>query len=106
MKMNLSQLKKHDAKAEPHFFDSQTMRFFGDTMSNYGVRARTRIVQSHAGPVECYVLYRKKPVRSEMGSFRVPGIGKVATTQDGQVTTKEDTFFSVETGERISPLES
>lgn len=104
--MNLSQLKKHVSKAEPYFFDPKTMRFFGDTTSNYGVRAKTRIVQSHAGTIECYVLYRKKPVRSEMGSFTVPGIGKVATTEDGQVTTKEDSFFSVETGERIFPLKS
>lgn len=38
---------------DTHFFDYKTMRFFGDTMRNYGVR--------DAG--DCWELYRKRPVK-------------------------------------------
>lgn len=36
-----------------HFFDRDTMKFFGDTMANYGVR--------DAGPY--WELYRRRPVK-------------------------------------------
>lgn len=50
-----SQLKKHHEELNPgsHFFDADTMKHWGDSMSNYGVE--------DAG--ECWELYRKKPVK-------------------------------------------
>lgn len=38
---------------EPHFFDRSSMKFFGDTMRNYGVRDYG----------DCWELYRRKPVK-------------------------------------------
>lgn len=40
-----------------HFFDRKTMKFFGDTMANYGVRSAEK------NGVECWELYRKRPVK-------------------------------------------
>jgi len=42
----------------PHFFDYKTMRFFGDTMRNYGVRS--------VG--DAWELYRKRPVKHGLKS--------------------------------------
>jgi hypothetical protein len=41
------------------------MRFFGDTMSNYGVRSSKIIRQFDNINVECWELYRKNPVKYE-----------------------------------------
>lgn len=70
--MTPSDLKYH-VEAEghcPHFFTRKTMKFFGDTMRNYGVRASN--VRSMYGTDGQYVsggvnipvleLYRKRPV--------------------------------------------
>jgi len=51
-----------------HFFDRSSMRFFGDSMSNYYVpvsrgRARAVEIETNSGFVKCYALERKKPVR-------------------------------------------
>jgi len=50
-----SELKYQYQKRNPdgHFFDFKTMRFFGDTMKNYGV--------ADAG--EYWELFRRKPVK-------------------------------------------
>lgn len=45
-------------KSERYFFTRDTMRFFGDTMPNYGL-----IVHD-----DCYELYRKKPVKHGLTS--------------------------------------
>lgn len=37
-----------------HFFDRETMRFFGDTMKNYGLRSYNE---------KTWELYRRKPVK-------------------------------------------
>lgn len=37
---------------EPHFFTRKTMKFFGDTMRNYGLREHD----------DCFELYRRKHV--------------------------------------------
>jgi hypothetical protein len=54
--MTPSELKyQHELhNPESYFFERKTMRFFGDTMKNYGVR------RISANTVE---LYRKKPVK-------------------------------------------
>ena len=53
------ELKRKVLENDPnsHFFDRKTLRFFGDSMANYGVR-RTMI---DAIPV--FELYRKRPVK-------------------------------------------
>lgn len=66
---------KYNVKAsndESHYFDRSSMKFFGDTMANYGVRSA--IVKScydaagnftvHEGQdVEVWELYRKRAVK-------------------------------------------
>ena len=62
--MNASELKYQVEQAghESHFFDRKTMRFFGDTMHNYGVRPAT--ITTYAGEtVEAWELCRRRPVK-------------------------------------------
>lgn len=58
--MTPSDLEYHHERLNPgsHFFDRDTMRFFGDTMSNYGVKDLG----------DCYELRRKKPVKHGLWS--------------------------------------
>ena len=53
--MTPSQLKYNHESLNPNsfYFSRDSMRFFGDTMRNYGVK-------THAC---CYELYRKQPVK-------------------------------------------
>ncbi len=63
--MTAAELKRavEEAGHSPHYFTRGTMRFFGDTMSNYGVRDGGSI-ETHSGDVvEVWELYRKRPVR-------------------------------------------
>jgi hypothetical protein len=62
--MTASELKaKVEASGnESHFFTRATMRFFGDTMRNYGVRGPVE-VETHSGVVKAYELYRRRPVK-------------------------------------------
>ena len=54
--MNATELKfnyiqKNQTK---NFFDRKSMKFFGDTMRNYGVCSKPVIIKSHSGnSVEC-----------------------------------------------------
>lgn len=57
---------------ESYFFDRSSMRFFGDTMKNYGVRSATvrtnydadgNYTNAEGVEIEVYELYRKKPVK-------------------------------------------
>ena len=43
---------------DSHYFDRDTMRFFGDTMSNYGVIMHE----------DCYELRRRRPVKHGLRS--------------------------------------
>lgn len=58
--MTPSDLKYHHLRLNPdsHFFDRGTMRFFGDTMANYGVKDLG----------DCYELRRKRPVKHGLKS--------------------------------------
>ncbi|HDZ77117.1 MAG TPA: hypothetical protein ENH41_03440 [Candidatus Omnitrophica bacterium] len=56
-----SELKQATLKTSPYYFTHDTMKFFGDTMRNYGVRANT--IVTYGGRVEVWELYRKKPVK-------------------------------------------
>ena len=55
--MTPSELKYHVEQADPgtHFFTRFTMRFFGDTMKNFGVR------QTEINGRKAWALYRKRP---------------------------------------------
>lgn len=69
--MNASELKYHYQAHNPdgHFFDRKTMRFFGDTMRNFGVRSKPVKIRRHSGDlVTCYELYRRRPVKHGLQS--------------------------------------
>jgi len=53
------ELAGHDSK----FFTRETMRFFGDTMRNYGVRGPIE-VETPTRKVMAYELYRRRPVKN------------------------------------------
>lgn len=62
--MNPSELK-YNVEAQGHdryFFTRNTMRFFGDTMRNYGTRSASITVQGTK--VEVWELWRKRPVKN------------------------------------------
>lgn len=64
--MTPSELKFEVERAghDSHFFTRATMKFFGDTMRNYGVRTKPVMVDTWTqGVVECWELYRKRPVK-------------------------------------------
>jgi len=50
------ELKHQTRNIHPFFFTGETLKFFGDTMKNYGVRGG--IIDD----IEVWELYRKKPV--------------------------------------------
>ena len=59
---------------DSHFFDRKTMKFFGDTMRNYGVR------KAEIEGVDVWELYRKRPVKHGLQSsafFRVSDFKQV-----------------------------
>lgn len=53
--------------SEPFFFARKTMRFFGDTMKNYGVVPATILTLS-GETVEVWELFRRKPVKHGLSS--------------------------------------
>jgi len=66
--MTASRLKSLHEYHNPntHFFDRKTMRFFGDTMNNFGVYDAGTIKQmtdNGIEDVEVWELHRKRPVK-------------------------------------------
>ena len=72
--MTPSDLKFHvqQANGDSHYFDRTSMRFFGDTMANYGVRSDVVVTNYNANgdyvgeggvSVEVWELYRKRAVK-------------------------------------------
>jgi hypothetical protein len=72
--MTPSELKYHHELAEPNcfFFSRDSMKHFGDTMKNYGVRsAKLTVRYDNNGDyldgekqiIDVWELYRKKPVK-------------------------------------------
>ncbi len=60
--MTPSELKHHVANgSDSLFFSRDSMKFAGDTMRNYGVRAAT--INTIHGTAEVWELYRKHPVK-------------------------------------------
>ena len=69
--MTPSQLKAEVETAghDPHFFTSSSMRFFGDRMRNYGVRAQPVTLVIYTGERrKCWELYRRRPVKHGLTS--------------------------------------
>ena len=65
--MKPSELKYHvEQGSDSHFFERRTMKFFGDTMANYGCRQAT--VKTRDGLVDAWELYRKRPVKHGLKS--------------------------------------
>lgn len=65
--MTPSELKYHHEQAKPDgtFFCRGNMKFFGDTMKNYGVRAK--VISTRRNPeTKVWELYRKRPVKRGM----------------------------------------
>lgn len=58
-----SELRARVMARGSHHFDYKTMKFFGDTMANYGVRETTIRTYSDQEPVEVYELYRRRAVK-------------------------------------------
>lgn len=52
-----SDLKYHVTNTGSYFFESKTMKFFGDTMANYGLRSYN---------ANTWELYRKNPVKHNL----------------------------------------
>jgi hypothetical protein len=66
-----SDLKWHVEQAghDRHFFTRSTMKFFGDTMANYGVRSQPVTVDTATRTgVLCFELYRRHPVKHGLQS--------------------------------------
>ena len=76
--MTASELKRQYELNNPngHFFDRKTMRFFGDTMANYGVESAMAHDPETAELIPVWSLYRKRPVKCGL-------IGARCFTQDG-----------------------
>lgn len=76
--MNASQLKDLYQRANPqgHFFDRSTLKFFGDSMRNFGVR-KVRVKRDPQyspdpdmpGEADAWCLYRKRGTKSGLGQF-------------------------------------
>lgn len=52
-----------NAGHEPYFFTRCSMKFFGDTMKNYGIRQPREIVTGSGETVRAYELVRRRPVK-------------------------------------------
>lgn len=64
--MTPSELKYNVENTGSHFFDRESMRFFGDTMRNYGVRSAIVETYTDDGQIEVWELYRKRPVKHNL----------------------------------------
>ena len=53
---------------EPHFFTRSTMKFFGDRMSNYGLRQPREIETLGGDKVRAYELTRRRAVKCNLST--------------------------------------
>jgi len=81
---NASDLKFaiESARQEPYFFTRDSMKFFGDTMANYGIRQPVTVTTVSGDKVPAYELVRRRPVKHGL---------------------KESAFFHAETFARVFP---
>lgn len=62
--MNKSELKNKVEQTGSYFFAGRTLRFFGDTMSNYVLSNKPVTINTYSeNKVKCWELRRKKPVK-------------------------------------------
>lgn len=81
--MTPARLKTLVSATGSHFFTRGTLKFFGDTMHNYGVRRKPIKLHARDGTVrEVWVLYRKHAVKHGLSS---------------------DAYFDIHTLEMVSP---
>ena len=66
----------------PHFFTRDSMKFFGDTMKNYGVKQPREITNTLGETFQAYELTRRHPVKHGL---------------------RESAYFDAETFNRIHP---
>ena len=66
MKLTASQLKQRVESTGSKHFQRDTMRFFGDTMKNYGVDGPYEITSSSDEKIMVYELYRRRPVKNNL----------------------------------------
>ena len=68
--MTSSELKRNveNSGKESYFFSRKTMRFFCDTMRNYGVRGPYQVVNNMGVTVPVMELYRRRPVKHGLKS--------------------------------------
>ena len=59
--MKKSDLKYFVSETGSNFFERGSMKFFGDTMKNYGVRSA--IIEQGCQGLEVWELWRKSPVK-------------------------------------------
>ena len=79
--MNKTELKYKVMDTGSYFFDRSSMKFFGDTMKNYYVSAKTEIITTSLNNKHnCYVLNRIQPVKCNL---------------------KDPAYFDVNTFERV-----
>jgi hypothetical protein len=86
--MTASDLKYATRETEPYFFTHKTMKFFGDTMRNYGVRSATINTYGEEG-VECWELYRRHAVKHGLCSsayFRKDTLARCFEIKPWEVT--------------------
>lgn len=84
-RMTPSQLKYQVEKSGncQYFFDRESMKFFGDTMSNYGVRSKpVELIDCLGNKYQAWELYRKRAVKHGLNI---------------------STFFDIETFKRVHP---
>lgn len=79
--MTPSELKRKTFETNPFFFSRKTMKFFGDTMKNYGCQKAVIDTRTKEN-VKCWELYRKHPVKTGL---------------------KDSAFFDQETFEQVFP---
>lgn len=65
--MTPSELKYNVEKTGSNFFSRDSMKFFGDTMANYGVSSAT-VTENDDEVTECWELYRRRPVKHGLNS--------------------------------------
>ena len=83
---DLKYMVEHSGK-ESHFFTRRTMKFFGDTMRNYGVRKARVFMRGDIKNSGVYVweLYRRRPTKHGLMSsayFDMETFGRVFPVDD------------------------
>ena len=82
--MTKTELKEKVEATGSHFFERDSMKFFGDTMKNYGVCSA--VIDTHTkGGIETWELYRKNPVKhgnQKSAYFRKDNFERVHKKED------------------------